>query len=59
MSALLRVGFAEEEVADEDAVEVIDGEVILDVDEEAGRAGSFEGPAFERGTGNLPLTWPV
>lgn len=60
MSALPSAGFVGAEVVDEDMAGVVDGEVIfedVEVDEEAGRAGSFEEPAVETEAGNLPLTW--
>ena len=46
--------------ADKDVTSVEDDDVILEdveVDEETGRAWSFEGPAVETEAGGLPLTW--
>lgn len=60
MSALPSAGFIGAEVVDEDVAGVVDGDVTfeeVEVDEEAGRAGSFEDPVVETEAGGLPLTW--
>ena len=56
MSAFPRAGF----VGADDGVDEMGGDVTLadvEVDDKAGRAGSFEDPAVETEARSLPLTW--
>lgn len=60
MSALPSAGFVGAEDVDEDVAGVVDGDVAFEdteMDEETGRAGSFEEPTVETEAGGLPLTW--
>ena len=59
MSAFPSAGFVRTEFV-EDVADVVDEDITFDdveVDDEAGRAGSFEDPAVETEARDLPLTW--
>lgn len=60
MSALPSANFVGAEDVDEDVAGVVEGDDMfegVDVDEAAGRAGSFEEPEVKTEAGSLPLTW--